>query len=71
MGQPCAAPFAHLESDEFVLALRGTPVRVLGKNRDLGCWGSVRRLEPSEDYYVLSDDENADAVAGRLAVLHR
>jgi hypothetical protein len=56
----------RLESDEFVLAFRGAPVLVLGKNRDLGCWASRPRLEPSDDHYVLADESQADAVEGFL-----
>ena len=56
----------RLESDEFVLAFRGAPVLVLGKNRDLGCWASVRRLEPSEEHYVLAHESQASAVESFL-----
>jgi hypothetical protein len=52
----------RLEADELVLAYRPTPVVPLARNRVLGCWASVSRVEPGEKYVVLVDKRYAEAV---------
>lgn len=53
----------RLEGGDFLLVLRPSEVVPLARNRDLGCWSSVARLEPSEKHAVLAQDRYADEVA--------
>jgi len=52
----------RLESDDFILVYRPSPVVPLARNRVLGCWASVARIEPGEKYVVLVDHSQAQAV---------
>jgi hypothetical protein len=56
----------RLEADDFLLIYRASPVVPLARNRVLGCWASVGRVEPGEKYVVLADRGHADAVEGFL-----
>jgi hypothetical protein len=56
----------RLEAGDFVLLYRASQVVPLARNRILGCWASVGRVEPGEKYVVLADREHADAVEAFL-----
>jgi hypothetical protein len=57
----------YLESETFVLAYRPVSVLPLARNRVLGCWASVSRVEPGEKYIVLADVHHASEVETFLA----
>jgi hypothetical protein len=52
----------RLDVGEFVLQYRPAPIVPMARNRVLGCWASVGRIEPGEKYIVLADDAHANAV---------
>jgi hypothetical protein len=53
----------RLEGSDFLLVLRPNEVVPLARNRDLGCWSSVARVEPSEKHAVLAEGRYANEVA--------
>jgi hypothetical protein len=57
----------RLESGDFVLAFKSSSVLPLARNRILGCWASVRRVEPGEKYAVLTEARYAAPVEAFLS----
>jgi hypothetical protein len=52
----------RLEHEAFVLSYRPARVIALGEDADMGCWVSVTRIQPGEDYQVLAQGGVAEDV---------
>lgn len=57
----------RLDAGAFVLQYRPAPVVPLARNRVLGCWASVVRIEPGEKYIVLADHAHSAPVESFLS----
>ncbi len=56
----------RLESEGFVLTYRPSGVVALGEDSDMGCWVSVTRIQPGEDYRVLAGEDHTSDVRAFL-----
>jgi hypothetical protein len=60
-----------VESGDFILAYEPKPVIPLGIDHDLGCWASVSRIQPHQEYRILVEAGQSPEVSAYLRQVAR